>query len=73
MEIFHIRGTAQFPAADTITADDLGFVAHADLFELNAHPQYFGQVLNQVAEIHPAFGRKVDQYLGRIKGIFRLD
>ena len=43
---------AQRAAAGAVAAEHLGFVAHADLAHLDAHPEMRGQIAHQLAEVH---------------------
>src|SRR3990167_748269 len=73
MKTSQIRGTAQLPSAHTEPADDLGLVADADLFKLDTDAEDARQVLDQPAEIHPAFRNEKENDLAAVERIFRLD
>ena len=64
---------AKRAAANAVTTQYFGLVANADLAQLDAGAEDAGQVFDQVAEIHAAVGREVEQHLAIVKSILRID
>ena len=51
------------------SADDLGFVPHADLSHLDPDLELLCQLLHELPEIDPVLGKKVEEQLGPAKEI----
>src|SRR5579885_2093733 len=70
VEVAQPRRAAKLAAAGPDSAGDLGLVAGADLLHLDPHAQGIGEVADEFAEIHPAFGDEVEYYLAAVEGVF---
>ena len=64
---------AKRSAADAVAAQDLGLVADADLAQLDPCAENAGEVLDQVAEIHPSVRGKVEQHLTVVESVLGVD
>ena len=71
MEVVQIRAAAQLAPAGAQSADHLGFIAHADLAQLDARAEDAREVLDQLAEVHAAVRGEVKQHFVHVKGAFR--
>ena len=72
LELAQKAGAAEGASADAQSSQHFGFVPHADLPQLDAGAEHPGQLLDQLAEIHPAVGGKVEQDLTAVKGVLHL-
>ena len=63
---------AEGPSAGAEAAEHTGFVAHADLPELDAHPENGSEALYQLTEIHALRRGIEEQDLGAVEGVFHL-
>ena len=72
-ELRQMGMAAQFPAADSNSSQNFGFIPHADLPQLDSGLEHAGQVLDQLPEIDSAVRRKIEQHFVVIEGIFRVD
>src|SRR5688500_5029191 len=61
------RRAAQWTAAAAVAADHLGRVANADLPHLDPGSELGTELLDQLAEIHPAVGSEVKNDLRAVK------
>ena len=60
-------------AADADAADDLGFVAHADLAQLDAGVEDGGELFDELTKVDALVGCEVEDDLGAVKGVFDAD
>ena len=72
-EIAHPGVAAKRATADAVATQYFGLVAYADLAQLDAGAEDAGQVLDQVAEIHAAVGREVEQHLAIVERVLGVD
>ena len=72
-KLAHPCMTAERSAADAVASQYFGLVADADLAQLDAGPEYAGQVFDQVAEVHAPVRRKIEQHLTVVECVLRVD
>ncbi len=56
-----------------VIGQQLGFVTHADLLELDAGVELAGHVAHQLAEVHPSVGPEVEDDLLAAQDVLDLD
>src|SRR3990172_7606356 len=66
-------GTAEGPPAKAVATEHPGTVPDAHLSHLYPCLVFIGEVLDKLPEINAAVGRKVEDHLTLIKGIFYID
>lgn len=72
-EIGQVSGAATRSAAHRKRAAHLGVVALVYLAQLDSHAEYGRQRAHQVPEIDPPVRREVEDELGAVEGVFRVD
>ena len=66
------RRAAQPPPAHAHAVQALGLVADADLAQLDPGAELRGQVLHQLAEVHPLLGREVERHAVPVELAFHI-
>ena len=67
LESVHKFGATELPPTAPEAADHLGFIPYSDLPHLNPHPEFCGQILDQLPKIDPLFRGEIEEGLRAVQ------